>query len=657
MRRLVVALALLELTACWKEPRAPRAGSAVPGTIWSTPAQLWRTSSVSYAMTVDGDNLMLGGANGWIGRFDLITGRMLQEHEYGKLYVGELIKLRDGRWLAVGTEDLVTTARVIDLTTHETTTVPLGTVKGDYTNPGAVMLDDGGIVITGPGLPLAVYDPATWTIREVLSSELSWSEPVASGSTVIAIRKAHAHRFEVGSTTTKDLGIASGAAIHGTHIATRVYESGKWFAHLLDETTAKTQRLPDETFSFAFDAEGKRFALVSNGVVIVRAVPGAKVIGRFDLGDAARDSATLVFDRERIIVKASSVIRVIDLASSAVSPAGEPPIGLVEQLTVDNQGTVLGIGRGLAWRFTEGKLTASSKYGDQTVLVSPPGELRRYATMRAKDDTSIINVHAVSGGRQLRSWTSPQDALTGWLGTDGTIALDAMLSMTQPSRLLRSQGDEIVEVIAYNSQANVSHVDVDRGIALLDWQGTIHMIALKDGKHAPHTLRVPRCESYPTVTTQTDGRRIAVYDTNDVIIYNSSTGEVVGSGHFPGFVSQVSFLPGGTEILVGVEHDLMLWNLATKEFKAFAIPTWQLATLSPDASKLALAFGDGRIALVDVAEMRAAMRPIAVPHAVVPATCPEPDPFEVPADERGEPSDSEEFGDEDGYDPDEDSGD
>ncbi|MFN0245516.1 MAG: hypothetical protein ACKV2T_01325 [Kofleriaceae bacterium] len=638
-----------------QRPFVPR--DAPPGTRWITPALPWHLADGSGAVVVDGNLAFVAGVSrGEIEEIDLTTGARGRVHSLGKrLVVQSFERMSDGRYLLAGTEGDSAHVAFIDPTTFAPTWFTLERLppaEDAYAPARALELAGHGIVITGSDLPLAIYDPTTMARTRVLKQEATWTALAVTRSAVFARRGAlELARIDLatGATTTASSSILDAA---GDTVVERTYEKGN--VKFRASTPSGTIDLPATLgFAVTVDERGERIASLRSGVVTVYSTKDGTVIGRFDLAPQSYFSADLVFAGQRVIIAYANTIRVADLETGSLTSVPEP-YGLYQQLSVDNAGVVTAIGAEV-WRYRDGVLASTASLGKQTALVNGH-PLTRFATRtsrplepgfsRAKFP-SLIVVKTLEG-RAIREVPLPRETDAAWIGDEGKLIASYKWEVDAPQKLVRAQGSKLFDIVAYNTDASIDDVDVDGSVAAFSLGGTATLLDLTTGEKM-RTVYNPDCAEYGVVELERHGDRVVATHEQDAIVYDRATGRARGSARFAGTISNTTFLPGDGSILVRTEDHLFLWDPATNQTKELRYGDAFHIAISPDLRHAAFATRDGRLALIDFAALRAAMKPgPTLPKIAVPASCSTRDPFDlrdVPEDTGDSDGEGEDAGD------------
>ena len=644
MRCARVLAAAAALAGCWSEraPARPRLSSTpVPGTLWMTPAQPWRAGLVPRWLLADGDAALLVGLGGVLVRFDLTRGQPVRERVLTELDVEELVKLPGGGWLAVGRKDKHAVAAAIDPATLEAKVVvtgidgkvsPDGLVFTYAHGNGAAVLDEG-VAIGGQGLPLAIYDPVTWQVRRIVDPAIGWSRPAGVGKTLYAYGKDGLRRFDLATGQSAKVGTATYYLATATHLVTRSLEKGRWVFDV--EGDGRRTRLPVGAYEAALDVAGGRLAVRDRAAIRVYALAGGTLVGTHQLGDAGYGGAdAMAFDGDRLVVSISSVVRVIDLKTGAITPAGEPPYGPGEQLAVGADGAVQQLGTHVV-RIVDGKVVSSARLESDQLVAGGPHEVARHGAIR-KSDAKVVELFAAGAPSPVGSWTLDDDVSNAWLGGAGDMVIDT-IGVEAQHALYRGSGRRLEKLVPLHFDATVHDVDVDGGTALVGMKTTAHLLRLRDAT-LHHALPYPNCAEYPTAVLERGGDRVLLQDEGALAVYRRTTGALVGAAHVAE-AGAVAFVRGHDELLIAGARALRLWNPATGELRAHPVEGTVLdVQVSADARRAALGFGDGRIALVDLEVLRAAMTPGRAEAAKAPP-CESADPLEIESTvgEDGEP--------------------
>jgi len=646
------AVAAAALAAgCWTDraPAMPRSSSTpVPGTLWVTPAQPWRANMVPRRIIAGGDAALLGRYDGVIVRFDLAQGKPVRERVLTELSIEELVELPGGGWLAVGRKDKHTVAATIDPVTLEAKVVVSGIdgkVSPDglvftYAHGGGAAVLDEGVAIAGQGLPLAIYDPRTWKVRRIVDPAIGWSRPAGAGQTLYAYGKGGLRRFDLATGQSVNAGTATYYLATATHLVTRSLEKGRWVLDV--ESGGKKTRLPTGAYEAALDVAGGRLAVRDRAAIRVYALDGTKLVGTHDLGESGYGVASVMaFDGNRLVASTSSVVRVIDLATGAITPGGEPPYHSGEQLAVSADGIVQQLGTHVV-RIVDGKVASSARLESDRLIAGGPHEVARHGVIR-KSSTNIVELFAAGAPAPVGSWRLDGDVGSAWLGGSGDVVMDTTGIHAQHA-LYRGSGRRLEKLVPLHLEATVHDVDVDAGVALIGMKTTAHLVRLRDAT-ALHALPHANCAEYPTAVLERGGDRVYLQDEHDIVVYRRTTGALVGAARIAG-AGVVAFVRGHDELLIGGAKALHLWNPRTGELRTQSI-AWSVedVQVSPDARRAALSFGEGRIALVDLEVLRAAMTPGRATGHLHQPSCESADPLDVEPTEPEESSEHDDPGD------------
>jgi hypothetical protein len=622
---------LLVVIAC-KGPAKPEPATPwgpIPGLMWTTDAQPWRLPHAPNCIAIGGDVALVGGDNGWLTWVDLRFGTVVRDRRVGSrsMTIHDVARLGYGRWLVVGTDGPVPHATVIayvlDDETLQATPIALG-VKDDPGSaaPQIAVLGDGAVVITGRGLPLAIYDPATWTVRTVLDPALGWGRVSARGTALVAERKLRAHRFELASREHAPLASSptSHLAVGDTIVATRSSATGDraWHAEL-HAAGKPLVRLPDPIDALAIDGTGTQLVTAIRGQLRVHALPSGEITKRIDLGDRGIVSR-IEFAGARALLFTSGVLRVVDLDAGTVTPIGPPPYR-VSTLAVAGDGTVLAFGSAV-WQIASGKIVATEPLGDARVRATRADDIRHYATTRG--DAKAIELRTFRSSRTAR-WILPGDADRQWIASDGGMVFD--VAVADFDGLVRTRGNELVNVLRRNEESEVLDVDPD-GDALIALEGRVAVADTRDGKPRSSALRMPGCEKLSAFgVVETRGTRAATYNADEVAVWDRTTGKLVASARFDSRPHTVLFVPKTSELILVADDRLVLWTPA-RSTRTLAITGITFAAISADARGLGLAFHDGRVGYVDLALLRDNVPSGPnLPSATIPHECSKRDPL------------------------------
>ncbi len=613
-------------TGCWGNTQHPRA-RALPGEVWVTPAQPFRLPGWATAVAADDHTAIVTGA-GWLVKMDLDSGLVTTSNHDAKLFsVSQLIPLPDGRLLAVGTRDDRLAAATIDRATLVETPIELPAVAepGPYWTAGAVIVPDGRVVLAGPGVPLALYDPKTWKVAVELAPEHDWTVPLVANDTLYAMRAGSLEQFDLVALTHQPFARMTWTAFPraaGPTLAYEVDEGRKTGINVIVGGAPKF--LATAVHGYALDPAGSRIVWIDGTMAHVTSLTGAEVPDQVvELGASARgQSANLVLTDHRAIVVTGPIVRVIDLASGAVSAAGAPPYAVSSVLAVGDDGRAIALGNE-AWSLRDGRVTASTALRGRSSMWLPQiatGHAGVYSSSSDRGgsvDASIFELIAVGKDAAVGHVAVEHLIFDGWLGANDR----AVVNDTEGLAWLA--GGKLTRIVSLAVSALVDDVDpAGAGTALVTSGGTISVIPLDTGVPLEATGTAPRCDEHASGVLEPAGRRYAVYADGDLIVFDRATARVLGSAHFAADVRDVRFVPGHSEVLVLLDGHA--GTFTPGEAVAQLVPVASATTIaaSPGASKLAVAFDDGRVAVAAYASFRAGLVSTSITKAAVPATCP-----------------------------------
>ncbi len=615
---IALAVALAAGAACWSEraPQRPQLSSTpVPGTLWVTPAQPWRVRLPPRTLAVAGGTAMLSDGGGWIARFDLARGVVVRERDLAGFAIDQLLALPGGRWLLVGVQGRRAVAATIDPATLEPTVVV--TAREDARPPagrsmsGAVVLDEG-IAIAAEGLPLAIYDLATWDVRRVVDPAIGWARAGGGGRTLYAVAVGEGRggflRFDLATGASEEPTSSLHAQATARYLATWEHDRGK--RSLTVEGRGRKVRISQDEVGAVLDDARDRIAVRERTKVHVHALPGGERVASYDLGESGHSEGyPLAFDGDRLVVVVSAMVRVIDLRTGAITPAGAPPY-TAGRLAVNDGGEVQCLGTH-ALRVVGGEIRASALVGSAAVAAGDPHQVARYGVFRSSG-AGKVSVLSLGSRTPARAWRFEGPVDDVWLGRDGAAVIQ--MSGGGEHRLLRGTADELEELVPIRSEAWVQDVDVDSGYASVSILYTAYLLRLGarlgDATIAHHRPN-PGCASTASGKLERRGDRWIVHDGPEVALYRRSTGALVGTASIEeAGRGVIRFVPGRDEILFVGTGALALWDPAAGTLRRLGgIAGLAEAQVSPDARRVALSFFDGRLALAELDALRAAMTP------------------------------------------------
>ena len=629
-----VAIAALLASACWghrSTVEAPRfIDGPVVGTRWITPERPWRTNWYAAAVLPLGQRVLLGGTAGWLTELDLGTGRVVRELDLGELSISGLTRLPDGRVLVTGFADSIATGVVVDPRLWVATPIELGGTKVELTYPGvrAVLVADG-VVVAGGGLPLAIWDPSTWTKKRVISEELGWDDPQLTKTSLHVNHRYKNVRFDL-ATFAREESPTVIAAAHDT-IVRRIY-ADRGFVGEAVIAGGTPVRFGEVAFNLAIDPAGRRVAQQLESAITVVSLVDGRTIARFDLGVRVGAGSKLAFQGDRLLVASGTSVTVIDLATGYVPPPGTAPLGHIRQLLVDDEGTVLTLGAEAVWLRAGAVVESEVLVGN--ALTNPPGATAFHGVRApykyGDDKPSTVTFEA--RGKRARKLELPNGADDGWVAPDGSVVLTLVGKGDGPRTIAMSRGSQLADPIPIHADAALDDVDMVSRTGALSRNGTIHVVDLATGS-IRQSLRAPRCAEYASGWVAPGGERIVTHDDGDMIVW-SARGERIASLAYGEPLSAPAFVPNSDELLAAFADGFVLWSPATQELRVAKVPHLSDAQLSPSGTHLVLGFTNGRIALVDFSTLRASL-PVtrAKTTVALPEACGGEDPFDTSSNE------------------------
>jgi hypothetical protein len=612
-------------------PQVP-APAPSSGLAWITPEQPFQLHTATTSAVFDGAALVLAGRHGWVARFDPATGSIVQERRIGDLAIQHLLALRDGRWFVVGASKGRVVAFTLDQRTFEPTEVKLKPTREDIPFVSAAVLDDGRVALGGYGFPLALYDPKTWAVDKVLDTIPGWAQLQVRGGKLFAERRFETHRFD--PVTGEDHKLAEGykMAASAKSIAIGRYNPvDKWSIEVISGESKHSIRVSGHVQSHTLDRAGNRLAAIVDTKLEIRDATSGNLEHAIELGARAWLPGVLMFDAEgtRLVVTNGSTVRVVDVATGAISRAGGPPEGGVKYLAVANDGTVLAQGV-QQHQLVAGKITATAP-GDWRLFRAAAGEVTRYATSVEKGNIGSMQVrvtlHALGQTGAIRTWQLTQQPTSAWLASDGNVAIEARGDGTLPHQLLRSEGERLLPIITLNENAVVYDIDLDTGFALVGIDGALHTVRVADAKAQLHLLQLPQCNRDGDAELERRGVRVVAYHETEVLVWDRTTGAMRGAARFGARVTQVIPVRNRDEVIVVAGRHMSLWSVDSGVVRTLETPSDHVVALSPDTRKLAIAHASGRIALYELAALRAALPTSRVDKIKPPKPCESRDPF------------------------------
>ncbi len=419
------------------------------------------------ASSFDGDRATFGGSDGWIQQFDLATGKPIRARKLEMGTITSIANLGDGRLLALGFSgaDVFTppAAFVLDANLEpKPVTLPVRAIsKGSIVWPHALKVGDG-VVITGPGLVLSVYDLKDFTARSTLDNSMGWSKIAGRGEVVLAERNHQLRRFDLSTNGQRDLGygittnlvVADGAEVY------RVARNSKWIAEISRADKSKTE-LPDEIDAvYAYD--DKHFITTQKNELRVHELPSGEIKKRFTVGDR-QSLGSLAVSGKRAVLTWGGTVRMVDLETGAVTP---PQVSTRQGalLAVGNDGGVLAANDSEMWTMVNGKVTATERY-DATIEMVRGDAPKHYVLSSLDQGTTKIEVHTV-GDKAVRELSIPFGVDVAYIARDRSLLLATNDSTQKLVMRTRGTGTSFDVLFPINAEADVIAADADGDVVV-----------------------------------------------------------------------------------------------------------------------------------------------------------------------------------------------
>jgi hypothetical protein len=624
-----LVIALVVLGAC---SGAPTTNSTKPGgtpLLWQTEALPWHLPHAVLAFAVNGDTALCGGGS-WLFQVDLRTGKTVREARTGARSITAIAHISGDRWVVAGVGpgrlgEGAALAYAVNGTTLESTEIKLQKRDKDgfQPYPRVAVLKDGGVVITGQRQPLAIYDPASWTLRSVLDERTGWGDVSVRGDVLVATRDLReVMRFDVGTNGRRLLASGSAAralAGDGVEIVAQDDEVGVYVEG------RRTHTLRTKLKSLTVDESGKQLIATAPGELRIYKLPTGELVKTIKLGSENMPLAgTLVATGKHVRLVSDGVLRTIDVQAGTITPTTAEPLQSY-WLAIANDGRVLAANE-TVYTLANGKVTASSALADgasmETVRNDDP---TRYLTV--SDDGKTIHLHTI-GDKAPKTWTLDEGGRSYemWIARDGRVVIES--ETENGRRIVTTRGAKLEPIYPFNPDASVIAVDPDDD-ALVAIDGRVAVIGL-DGK-LRSTIRVPHCEATLAFgVAEPGGTRAITNDDMQLALWDRKTGALLANID-TAMPEDIVFIPGRPEILLNFDDRVVAWT-PTKGTRTLSYAGVIEPAVSADGKRLALAFYDGRIAVFDLPALLAAapLGPDLPAGEDIPDRCGETDPLIVP---------------------------
>ncbi len=625
MRVLLIAA----LAGCWKPPpQPPSAVGSLPGMRWVTPTSPYRlTLGVQHAL-VDGATVVVANT-AEVVRLDIATGAAIARSGSPGGVLVALAQLRDRRLVALVVANQQITLATID---PQTLAVTLGPVYGQA-NPTyagfriAELPGDAGVLISGPGVPLAIYDAKTFALVRTLDAGLDWRSAVLLERAVVAMREKTVARIDLATgevTKLHDLSYESHRLTGGGSVYAISVIDGAWRAQIYADGASAPLIVPTGDPGIVSDASGTRLAwLNQRGKLVVQGTTPGSQPREYDAGPGLVSvPRSLKLDGERALIFVGQAVRIVDLAAGTVAGVGAAPYTYASEVLVSGPDSAVAIDS--AVYMAEAGQARLVHDADPVNVNFDPGVTELFATVAdtPKIDDAGMPIPAVTvySARDAKvRWTQALESsgADAWLGPAGTVVMSDFGSTVR--RVTAKHNDYLAYL---TDDASLVGVDFKRSVFYLARGGTIHPRAFDDAMTpSAITLRAPGCSEYPIVITAPDRPQALVIADGGAIVYDLATGKVLGSISSDEDIASAQFIPGTPELfIVGLEK-FGVWNPTTGVGAFTDGSDVAIGKVSPDGASVAVALTSGRLALLDMARFRQGLAPGTLAPLAVPTSC------------------------------------
>jgi len=625
-------------------PRAPasEADAALGRALLVVGGGDWRLPSAATALVATAPDRALAvlGPHG-LAEVDLTSGRVLRwrRPDVGVGALAAAVALGDGTLLATSSEEHRTQVWRVDTASLVVAAANLPGSRPRAAGTGgrglAVSPDGRRVVICGDDLGLEIRDARSLAVERVLSRDAAWASPgfTADGNRLIALRDRAAHVFDVATGVEVARWPASYLAPGpGGRAWVRRQEGARWKNLLVDIATGvPAVDLGEQATTGAIWAgDGSAVAMVVAGAVAVidnsggrRDVPFA---GRVQRVAFSRDGARL------LATTGGSALWAVDLATGARSDPGDGNIGS-PTLVAPIAGGVVATSDAVRTWDADGHAQAPSRVegeGPRQAALAPGGGLLITASPAPAPagTRTQIDVWDLLNHQQVRHFQS--DAVISAVDIDdrGAIALVA------DSQLVRYRSDGTGAALrSFSDETFAEAIDLTGDRAAWSRQGDV---AITDADARGERVRVvmPGCEEYGWAVLAHDRPQVATSDGRRLLVWDAHDGTLVSSALLFDGVDAVAFTPGRDEVTLLDSRRAIFWEPTAHRAVAIELPGVPVAVgWDPRGERIAIGFGDGRVALWRGADLRALGRPHELGRAEPPPRACGADPLAAPGDD------------------------
>jgi hypothetical protein len=612
----------------------------LPDAVWSTPVPPYRLSSTPLALWAD-DKRAVAVVKSLdetrVAGIDLATGAVTYSAPVNiKLPMRLIVKLSSGDLVGIGGSH--ESPQVFTIDPVKLTMTPRQSALGSTSLrliDRAAVGPDGTIVLGGISQTLWTLSPDLGAAKKI-ETATGWR-----GLAFVDAKRliGSNNRDEVwsidpsGATPKTRIPGARGTVLAASPAGTAVasHDDGSVLFDLA--TGAERAKLSlGKLQSAAYSADGATLFVHERGDLVIRDGSTGAEKKRIAIGTGyTYDSATarmVVASSKHVVAMAGAAVRVVDVTAGTVPPLGSEPTRAPRLLAFSGD-DLISIGLGSALKFSStGKaepIAGLDTHDMSTAALSPSGKLLAIA-----DDNGVVVLDLASTTKQARPVA---DVGTVAISDDAMVTFDRSDFDKGATTIdTVAPGGKVDNLVAVHIDSTVDSFTTDAKRAVITRGGNAVIYDLAADK-AIAKAAVPQCESTETFYISEDGARVATTHGKVATAWDVAADKPLATVD-TGITLQHAFpLSGSTDVLLVAATGIVVWDTAGATAKLTRLPGHVADAIADRAGKrVAISFGNGRIAVYDLAKLKSGGEAVKLTPIDHPSSC-DPDPLASPGEE------------------------
>jgi hypothetical protein len=621
----------------------------LPAVTWSTPLPPYRLPGRPSQILVDDRRLVAVQSSGAITAVELATGATTSRTTPIDGDLVAAFRGADGAAVvAVEKDEHLAFYAVGD-------DLALALIREDpdpgWTRTSIAVAPDGRLAMSGASRPLIVYDADGNPGPALGGGAVGWSGLAFAdgGKRLLGEHAGELHSFELATGAQLTVGLDGEvvSAGDGPKVLALVANA----LVLLDVTTLIS---PEELAnpgkaSAAMSRDGTQVARLDETSVMIHDTASRRIVARYALGASYSSLGDIAFTPrgDRVVIVSGAVVRVLDVASGALTDAGPGPYDYATFLRFTRDRLIAHDDRIYSWPINGGAATTigpdEPAGGDGALSPSAEWVVISRSLPRIDPNAPIsveVTTWPLSGDGAPRARYKRMDTVSSIAVEDsGDILVGAWRSSEndQPGHNVIDAGDEAGnwrQLIEVHYDGYVDAIDAATRLAAISSGGAVRVIELP-GTAAIASASIPTCDSGGAVNLDAAGRRLATDDDKTLWIWSFAERPTrkVGAAGLRGKIGDVEFVPGRTEVVIDLDERIAIWDYTGGPVRSTPVEG-VVGRLAIDAAgtRVAATQSNGRIHVFSLADLRKGS-PEETNEPAADQRC-ERDPLEPPGDRR-----------------------